>query len=58
MAVQELFTTSIGLLSFFTIAFVVVMGVYLYGFVLKHMKEDELKAKQTPGGIKNPANSH
>lgn len=41
MALQELFTTDIGLLSVFTIGFILVMGVYIYRFVKRNMKEDE-----------------
>lgn len=37
--------TDIGLLSLFTIGFVVVMGVYLYGYAKKHMEEDARNAK-------------
>lgn len=55
MALQELLTTDIGLLSLFTILFVLVIGVYIYRFAVRNMQADELKAKQTPGGIRNPA---
>ncbi|MCB1889056.1 MAG: DUF3149 domain-containing protein [Rhodocyclaceae bacterium] len=41
MALKELFSTDIGLLSLFTIGFVVVMGVYLSRFVKRHMEHDE-----------------
>jgi hypothetical protein len=41
MALQELFTTDIGLLSVFTIGFILVMAVYIYRFVKQHMREDE-----------------
>lgn len=41
MALQELFSTDIGLLSVFTIGFIIVMGIYLYRFVKRHMREDE-----------------
>jgi len=37
--------TDIGLLSLFTIGFVVVMGIYLYGYARKHMDEDARNAK-------------
>lgn len=40
MAWQELFGTDIGLLSVFTIGFVLVMGVYLSKYVSKKMEED------------------
>lgn len=44
MAWSELFSTDIGLLSMFTIGFVLVMGGYIYRFVKRHMAEDERKA--------------
>ncbi|MBP9229216.1 MAG: DUF3149 domain-containing protein [Azonexus sp.] len=37
--------SDIGLLSLFTIGFVVVMGIYLYGYARKHMEEDASNAK-------------
>ena len=37
--------SDIGLLSVFTIGFVVVIGVYLYGYARKHMEEDARNAK-------------
>ncbi|MCE9570044.1 MAG: DUF3149 domain-containing protein [Rhodocyclales bacterium] len=37
--------SDIGLLSLFTIGFVVVMGIYLYGYARKHMEEDARNAK-------------
>jgi len=36
----ELFTTDIGLLSVFTIGFVIVMGIYFVLFFSKKMDED------------------
>ena len=44
MAWNELFTTDIGLLSVFTIGFIIVMAVYLVNFAKRHMAEDEKKA--------------
>jgi hypothetical protein len=41
MAWKELFTTDIGLLSVFTIGFVICMATYLYRFARTHMAEDE-----------------
>jgi uncharacterized protein DUF3149 len=41
MAWKELFSTDIGLLSLFTIGFVVVMGTYLGRFVKRHVAQDE-----------------
>ncbi|WP_211208214.1 DUF3149 domain-containing protein [Leeia oryzae] len=37
---KELFTTDIGLLSLFTIGFVLVIGIYIYNFVRRHVAED------------------
>ena len=45
MALKELFSTDIGLLSVFTIGFCVVMAVYIYGYAKKHMDEDARNAK-------------
>lgn len=45
MAWKELFTTDIGLLSLFTIGFILVMGAYIYRYAMRHMAEDEQKAK-------------
>jgi hypothetical protein len=45
MALKELFSTDIGLLSVFTIGFILVMAVYLYGYAKKHMDEDARNAK-------------
>lgn len=44
MAWELLFTSDIGLLSLFTILFVVVMAIYLYRFARRHMAEDERRA--------------
>ena len=44
MAWELLFTSDIGLLSLFIILFVVVMAIYLYRFVRRHMAEDERRA--------------
>lgn len=41
MAWNLLFTSDIGLLSLFTIAFILVMGVYLGRYAAKHAKDDE-----------------
>lgn len=45
MAWSELFSTDIGLLSLFTIGFVVVMAGYIYRFAVRHIAEDEEKAR-------------
>ena len=42
MAWELLFKSDIGLLSLFTIVFILVMGAYLaYRFARRHMAEDE-----------------
>ena len=46
MAWKELFTTDIGLLSLFTIGFILVMGGYIYRFVRKEMAADEKKIRE------------
>jgi hypothetical protein len=46
VAIKELFGTDIGLLSVFTIAFILGMGVFIYGYAKKHMAEDARNAKQ------------
>ena len=45
MALKELFSTDIGLLSVFTIGFVIVMAVYIIGYAKKHMEDDARNAK-------------
>jgi hypothetical protein len=45
MAWLELFTTDIGLLSLFTIGFVLVMAIYIYGYVKQHMAQDGASAQ-------------
>lgn len=43
MALQELFSSDIGLLSLFTIGFILVMAGFIYRFVSKHIAEEEQK---------------
>ncbi|WP_081413070.1 DUF3149 domain-containing protein [Chitinilyticum aquatile] len=43
---QALFTSDIGLLSLFTIGFIIVMAVYLFFFVRRHIREDTLAQNQ------------
>ena len=40
MAWDLLFTSDIGLLSLFTIAFILVMGAYIGVYAARHIKED------------------
>lgn len=40
MALTELFTTDIGLLSVFTIGFILAMGVFISRFVKQQMARD------------------
>lgn len=44
MAWKELFSTDIGLLSMFTIGFVVVMAGYLHNYAKRHIAEDERRS--------------
>lgn len=46
VAIKELFGSDIGLLSVFTIGFVLVMAVYIFGYAKRHMDEDARNAKQ------------
>ncbi|WP_374512893.1 DUF3149 domain-containing protein [Niveibacterium sp.] len=41
MAMEILFGSDIGLLSLFTIVFILGMGGYLWHFARKHMKDEE-----------------
>lgn len=45
MAWKELLSTDIGLLSLFTIGFVVVMAAYLINYAIKKIDEDAKHAK-------------
>ncbi len=45
VAIKMLFGTDIGLLSVFTIGFIIVMGIFLYGYARRHMEEDARNAK-------------
>lgn len=45
-ALRELFTTSIGLLSLGTIAFILVMGAYIFVWVHKQIAKDEAAQKR------------
>ncbi len=38
-AMRELFSSDIGLLSLFTIGFVIVMAAFIYRFVKQHMND-------------------
>lgn len=44
MAWELLLTSDIGLLSLFTILFILVMAAYLYRFARRHIAEDEQRA--------------
>jgi hypothetical protein len=43
-ALKELFTTDIGLLSVFTIAFATATVIFIYNYAKKHMEEDAKNA--------------
>lgn len=45
-AIKLLFGTDIGLLSVFTIGFIIVMAAYIYSFAKRHMDEDARKANK------------
>ncbi len=45
-AMRELFTTRVGLMSLFTIGFVIVMGAYIGNFVKKQIAKDTAAAAQ------------
>jgi hypothetical protein len=45
LALRELFTTDVGLMSAAGIAFMLGMAVFFIRYFLRHMKEDELRAK-------------
>jgi len=45
MALEILFGSDIGLLSLFTIGFVIVMAIYLINFFSKKVEEDARNAK-------------
>lgn len=49
MAWDLLFTSDIGLLSLFTIAFILVMGAYIGRYVVKHMKDESDSGHIGPG---------
>lgn len=44
-ALKDLFTSDVGLMSLAGIVFMLGMGVFFVRYFLKHMKEDEAKAK-------------
>ncbi|MDX9718060.1 DUF3149 domain-containing protein [Thauera sp. WH-2] len=50
MAWELLLTSDIGLLSLFTIVFILGMALYLYRFAKRHMAEDEQKTRLERGG--------
>jgi hypothetical protein len=41
VVLQELFGTAIGLLSLFTIGFIILMGFWLMWFTKRHEREEE-----------------
>ncbi|MDR0479753.1 MAG: DUF3149 domain-containing protein [Burkholderiaceae bacterium] len=46
MAWEILFETDIGLLSLFTIVFIICMAIYLFFFVRNHMQDEERQLKR------------
>jgi hypothetical protein len=45
-AIKDLFTSDVGLLSLASIAFMIGMGVFYVRYFLRHMHEDEIRARQ------------
>ncbi|MCU0842420.1 MAG: DUF3149 domain-containing protein [Thiobacillaceae bacterium] len=41
VVMQELFGSSIGLLSLFTIGFIIAMAIFIYLRVMKNIREEE-----------------
>ena len=48
-ALRELFSSGIGLLSLFTIAFIIVMAVYISRYVTRQIQEEEKNAASSAG---------
>ena len=49
MAWNELFTSDIGLLSLFTILFMLVMAAYIYFYAVRHMHDEDARLDQRSG---------
>ncbi len=43
VVMQELFNTPIGLLSLFTIGFIIAMAIFIFARMVKNMNEEERK---------------
>jgi hypothetical protein len=54
MAWDLLFSSDIGLLSLFTIAFILVMAVYIGRYVSQHIKEEAKSAAINKGSAHAP----
>lgn len=48
-ALRELFSSGIGLLSLFTIAFIVVMAFYIYRYVKRQIEQEEKTGSTSTG---------
>jgi hypothetical protein len=48
VALQDLFTSDIGLLSVFTILFILVMGVYIYRYAMTKMHDEDAALGHPP----------
>ena len=48
IALSDLFTSDVGLLSVFTIGFILVMGVYIYRFAMVHMHDEDVAIGHPP----------
>jgi hypothetical protein len=54
VALKELFTTDIGLLSLFVIAFVIGMGIFLSRFFSARIREEAAAAASGANAASNP----
>ena len=54
-ALRELFSSGIGLLSLFTIAFIIVMAFYIYRYVKQQIQEEEKLAAEQESKVKEVA---
>ena len=55
VALQDLFMSDVGLLSVFTILFILVMAVYIYRFAMTHMRDEDAAIGHTPPKAKSGA---
>ena len=48
IALYDLFTSDVGLLSVFTILFIIVMAVYIYHFAMQKLHEEDAALGHSP----------